>query len=159
MSGKLYELAANYQKLIELDDEDLTDTLESVESALEVKVENIAKAIRILDAEENMYKKEAARLSSDAVARGNRAKRLREFLLGALFLAGKDRMPTAIGVVSRQKNPPGVNVVDDCLIPEEFFRIIPEKREVDKNAVLERLKAGEVVPGAELAQGYRLAIR
>lgn len=49
-----------------------------------------------------------------------------------------------------------VDVFDQNLVPEEFLRIIPESREVDKNAAKAALKEGRDVPGCTLIETHSL---
>lgn len=49
-----------------------------------------------------------------------------------------------------------VDVFDQNLVPEEFLRVIPESREVDKNAAKTALKEGRDVPGCTLVESYSL---
>ena len=49
---------------------------------------------------------------------------------------------------SRRKNPPSVRIVDEVLIPAEFYEMQPV---LQKQKILDALKRGEEVPGCELA--------
>ena len=46
--------------------------------------------------------------------------------------------------------PQSVEIVDEGLLPEEFFRIT---KTPNKTLIGEKLKAGEDVPGAQLSNG------
>lgn len=155
----LYELAKNYRTLIEIDDETLKDTLESIEEAFEVKAENIIKLIRNTEIEAEGFKQEADRLLGLAAIRKNKSKWLKEYLLSGMDITGKTKINTSIGTISKAKNPPSVNICNEKLVPEQFFKVIPEKKEIDKKSILEAIKAGEEVKGAELHQGFRIAVR
>ena len=51
-----------------------------------------------------------------------------------------------------------VKVVDQELLPNEFIKTkITES--VDKTAIKNKLKAGEVVPGAEMEEGWNIGFR
>jgi hypothetical protein len=58
------------------------------------------------------------------------------------------------------KKPPSVNIVDAAAIPPAYMRQ-PEAPPPapDKKAIGDALKSGAIVPGAELVQGFRLAIK
>ena len=59
----LYELSQNYLAVqdMELDEETLRDTLDSIEDAFEDKAENIAKLYRTVEAEEKAFEAEEKR--------------------------------------------------------------------------------------------------
>jgi hypothetical protein len=61
--------------------------------------------------------------------------------------------------VKIQKNPARVVVDAEQNIPPRFFTVIPETTQLDKKAVAEALKKGEVIVGAHLEQGTSLRIR
>lgn len=46
-----------------------------------------------------------------------------------------------------------VEITDGRLIPVEFLRIIPEVKEPNKVEILKALKAGTIIPGAEIGYG------
>lgn len=61
----LYELTETYKNLLDLDleEEELQGHLKNIEDEIEVKAENIAKVLKDLEAESEVYKKEIERLS------------------------------------------------------------------------------------------------
>lgn len=59
-----------------------------------------------------------------------------------------------------QDNPvPSCEIFDDTLIPDSFWRIIPETREVDKPLITEYWKSTQQqVPGANVYKGQHIRI-
>ena len=159
--AKLYELATVYAALRDLEDIDaevLQDTLESIESAMEVKALNIAILIDGLSADVNIIKAEEHRLANRRRMIEGKQRWLKEYLQSQMERAGIDKFKTATHSISLQNNPPALNITDESKIPPEYMILVPAKWEVDKKVVKEALKTKEV-PGAELVVGRSLRIR
>ena len=158
---KLYELAQNYAQLMEMAEEmesdALVDTLEALQDAIEDKAENIAKLIKNLEADAKIIKEEEKRLAERRQSIEKKIDRLKQYLQEQLEVAGLQRVKRPTITVAIQNNPPSVKVVDEKLIPSEFM--IPQPAQIDKKAILERLKNGETVPGCELKQTKGVRIR
>lgn len=157
---KLYELAADYQSVLDLiadGSERLDDTLESLGGAIEDKVENIAKVIKTLEAETAGLKSEETRLADRRKSIENNVKRLKDYAEQSMLSIGKRNIKGTLFTVLIQKNPPRLEVLDDSLIPESFF--VPQPPTLDKKAVTAELKAGNKVDGVLLLQGESLRIK
>lgn len=166
MNTSLYELSQNYHELSQCDDESLKDTFESIQEALEVKVENTCKLIKNIEAEAAYYtakaeifQSEADRLKAIGKSRENKAKALKEYILNSFTLAGIDKIATSLGLVKKEKGSYTASVTNESILPKEYFRIVPEKKEPDKDKIKKAIRAGKEVPGAELHQAIKLAIR
>ena len=157
----LYELKENYLKVLELieaGEENLEDTLESINDTIEVKAENYAKIIRNLEGNVNMLKAEVERLNSRKKSIEGNVDRLKENLKMAMIVTGKEKIKTGLFNITVANNPVALNVFDENLIPENFFTYETIKK-MDKAAIKDLLKAGQVVEGAELTQGRGLRIK
>ncbi|PUF85783.1 MULTISPECIES: siphovirus Gp157 family protein [unclassified Geobacillus] len=158
---KLYELTENYAKLLEMaeemDTDAIVDTLEALQEAIEDKAENIAKLIRNLEADVKVIRDEEKRLAERRQVIENKVERLKTYLQEQLEIAGIDKVKRPTITVAIQKNPPSVDIIDETLIPEDFF--IPQPAKIDKKSILERLKNGEEVPGVVLKQTKGVRIR
>lgn len=159
---KLYELTSNYKNLEELLDnpeipqEMILEALNEVQDNIEEKAVNIAKFIKNVATEADGLKAEEKRLSERRKSLENRADNLKEYLYGQLKLVGLNKLKTPLFSFGIQNNPPSVNVLDEAKIDESYFVV---KKELNKKAVLEALKSGQVVEGAEIKQGESLRIR
>ena len=160
---KLYELTQNYlnlQELLENEEipkEMVIDALDNVGEELEAKAENIAKLIKTLEVDITGYKAEETRLALKRKSLENRVKSLKEYLDNAMKVTGKTEFKGQLFSFSIQKNPPSVNVIDEKLIPEEYF--IPQEPALDKKRLLSDLKSGIKVEGAEVKQTESLRIK
>ncbi|WP_314403964.1 siphovirus Gp157 family protein [uncultured Granulicatella sp.] len=155
----LYELSQNYLAVqdMDLEPETLKDTLDSIEEAIEVKAENIAKWIRNLEADKKAFEEEEKRFKDKKQAADNRIKSLKLYLEDNMRLTGKTKFKAGFFSFAIQNNPPSVEVFDEALIPKQFLIAQPVK--IDRAGIKELLKAGEEVPGAELKHSSSLRIR
>ena len=155
----LYELSQNYLAVQEMDlDEDtLRDTLDSIEETFEDKAENIAKLIRTVEAEEKAFEAEEKRFNAMKKTAANKKQYLKQYLEFNMILTDKTKFKAGVFNFSIQNNPPSVVVFDEALLPERF--LIEQPPKIDRAGIKELLKAGEEVPGAELKQTKGLRIR
>jgi hypothetical protein len=162
----LYELAHDYRaaadKLadLELDDQTITDTLESLSGDLEVKATNTAMFIRNIEASAAAIKEAESHMAARRKALENRAARIKDYLLANMMVAGVQKIECPYFKLAVRENPPAVEVYEPGLIPAEFMRQPePPPPAVDKTAIKEALKAGQEVPGCKLSRGVRLEIK
>ncbi|MEK4305885.1 siphovirus Gp157 family protein [Oceanobacillus sp. FSL K6-0251] len=158
--SSLYDLTQDFkqvQSLIDEGGEGLQDTLDSINLAIEDKLENIGKVIRNLDGEIEMLKNEETRLADKRKALETNKKRLKMYVEEQLTLTGKDKVKAGLFSFSMQNNPPSVNILDEEGIPEIYQ--VEQKPKIDKKLLLSDLKNGNKINGAELKQGRSLRIR
>lgn len=162
----LYVLADQYMadlaKLeeLDLDEQTVSDTLESLGGELEVKATNVAAFARNLEASAEAIKGAEAAMAARRKAIENRASRIREYLKLNMERTGILKIECPQFALSIKKNPPAVHVEAPELVPAEYMKTPPPPPPVlDKKAVGEALKAGKDVPGCRLEQGTRLDIR
>ncbi|TYR75543.1 siphovirus Gp157 family protein [Rossellomorea vietnamensis] len=157
---KLYELSNNYAALMEMAEEmdptTLQDTLESIQEEIEDKAENIAKLIKNLNADVDALKAEEKRLADRRRGLEGKVSNLKEYLQNQLEVAGLDKVKRPTLTVSIQNNPPSVKVIDEKLLSDYMIPVDPK---LDKKAILEALKDGREVNGAELMRTRGVRIR
>lgn len=161
----LFEIAREYrtdiEKLGDLDlpDEVVADTLESMGGDLTVKACNVAAFMAHLDTTAAGMKEAEARMKARRQAVERRAERLRHYLLSGMQYAGIDRIESPDFVLSIKKNPPAVEVFDERMVPADYMKQPePPPPTVDKALVKQAIKDGYEVPGCKLVQGFRLSI-
>ena len=165
MSGfKLYELTEMYQNIWELigDDEADLDSLEialsQVEDTIEVKAESMAVLVKSIDGDVTALKEEESRLAKRRKALENKQANIKLYLENQLRVMGIDKVKTPLFTVSLQNNPQSVNVLDEDLIGKEWWKTVTTTT-LDKKNLLDALKLGQVIKGAEIKQGKSLRIR
>lgn len=160
----LYELNDNYKSLLLAFEEveegteeykALLDTLESIEDAFDVKVQNTASMVMKWKYEAEMLKAEKQRLEQMQKVLENKASRLEEYLLKELQAHGIEKT-TTYGVHKLTITPSqAVEVTSVSDLPFEYVRY---KLEPDKNKLTKALKKGEEIQGATLKDTVSLKV-
>lgn len=162
----LYQLTADYRavadKLAELDlDEDtIRDTLESLSGDLEEKAVNVAMAVRNMESDAAAIKEAEAQMAQRRKALEARAERIKAYLLDNMQAAGISKIECPYFRLSVRDNPPSVEVYELGIVPAEYMvQAPPPPPSLDKRAIGDALKAGVDVPGCQLKRGKRLEIK
>jgi|SRR5690625_3057404 len=158
--AKLYELTSDFmqiQEMIEEGHEGLEDTLESINLAIEEKLENIGKVIKNIEGEVAAFKAEEKRLAERRKTLENEIKNLKLYAEQQLKATGERKVKAGTFTFAIQKNPASVRVEDENMIPKNYFVEVSPK--LDKTTIKDLLKNGEKIPGVELVQGESLRIR
>ena len=133
--------------------------LKALEGAFDAKVENCAKVIRNMEAEEAAIKSEIERLQKRDSALSGKIKSFKEYVKIEMQAAGREKIKTDLFTVAVQKSPARLVVHSESDIPAFFFHEVPATRKLDNDLVKAALKEGQTVPGCELAVGTHLRIR
>ena len=89
-----------------------------------------------------------------------KADRIRQYLLDNMNRTGITKIECPYFVLGVRKNPPAVEVLNQDMIPDEYFDIPePPAPTLNKNRLKEDLKAGVIVEGAKLTAGQSLTIK
>lgn len=156
----LYELTENYQQVLEiaeqLDAEALKDTLDAIDEAINIKVENTAYVIKQLDANVAAIDTEIKRLQAMKSAQSNNAKNLKLYIQESMEKVGLDKVQGKLIKVAIQNNPQSVRVDNEEALKEYM---VEQPKKLDKRSLLEDLKQGVEVYGAELQQTRSLRIK
>lgn len=162
----LYDIAAEYRQTadkladLDLDEQTISDTLEGMSGALEVKAQNVVMFARNLEATAAAIKEAETAMAARRKAIEHRAAGLRRYALSAMQVAGVQSIECPYFKLTVRKNPPAVEVFDAAQIPAQFMRTPePPPPAPDKKAITEAIKAGQDVPGARLVSGERLEVR
>jgi len=156
---KLYELAEAFQRLTDMEDEAFEVALGQLSGEISDKVENVAKVVRTLEAEANVYKQEIDHLLNAAQARLNRTTALKQYLLANMEAVGIDKVKGALFTVSVLDSPPSCQILDEEAVPLEYKERI-ESWKIDRKGLIAAWKAGgDIPPGAVITQGRHIRIR
>lgn len=154
---KLYDIAEIYENLENIDDEVAVATaMEAVDAALEEKLESTAKVIRNLEAEADGLEAEEKRFKARKTAVRNRIADIKGYVQENLEAMGKDKVTSGIFKWSIQANAPSVNILDEELIPDAYWKI---ERKLMKTEIKKAIEAGELTEGAELVRTKSLRLR
>ena len=156
----LFQLTQNYQNVLEiaeqLDAETLKDTLDSIDDAINVKIENTAYVVKQLDANVAAIDTEIKRLQAMKSAQSNNAKNLKLYIQESMEKVGLDKVQGNLIKVAIQNNPASVRVDNEEALKEYM---VEQPKKLDKRSLLEDLKQGVEVYGAELQQTRSLRIK
>lgn len=163
----LYAIGNEYRELLDAYDnaetqeelDAIAEQLHKIDGDFTGKVRNIVALIREEQAAAEAVKAEEERLKANRQRREKRVDWLKSYVYGEMTLTGISNVDCGIAKVSVSNNRASVNVKDETLIPAEYFRVIPETKQVDKNAIFYALKSGEKIPGVELQTTTSLRIR
>lgn len=154
---KLYDIAEIYENLENIDDEvAVAAAMDAVDAALEEKLESTAKVIRNLEAEADGLEAEEKRLKARKTAVRNRIADIKGYVQENLEAMGKDKVTSGIFKWSIQANAPSVNILDESLIPDDYWKI---ERKPMKTEIKKAIEAGELTEGAELVRTKSLRLR
>lgn len=176
MNKSLYEIGEQLQALKDLLEEvdgDVSDEsveeainawFEEVESNQNAKVNNYCKLIANLESYSKSREEEAARLSKAAKSFENKAKLLKERLLGYMRFHNIPKITTDLFTVSVANNGgkapltfPKEWAEEPASAPEQFHR---RKLELDLTALRDALEAGDQIEGCEIGpRGNHLKIK
>lgn len=154
---KLYDIAEIYENLENIDDEvAVAAAMDAVDAALEEKLESTAKVIRNLEAEADGLEAEEKRLKARKTAVKNRIADIKGYVQQNLEAIGKEKVTSGIFKWSIQANAPSVNILDETLIPDGYWKVDrkPMKAEIKK-----AIEAGELTEGVELVRTKSLRLR
>ena len=162
----LYELNQNFNNLVSVlentEDENLKELIKnSMEQlALETneKIENIIKYIKNLETEAEALEKESKRLNDRKIRTLKKVENLKNYLKDFTNTLDSKKYHTGIFNISIRKNAASVIVDNEFLVPDEFCKT-EVIRKVDKVALKEKLKAGEVIEGVKLQQSESIIIK
>ena len=154
---KLYDIAEIYENLENIDDDvAVSAAMDSVDAALEEKLESTAKVIRNLEAEAEALEAEEKRLKARKMAVKNRIADIKGYVQQNLEAMGKDKVTSGIFKWSIQANAPSVNILDEDLIPDAYWKI---ERKPMKTEIKKAIEAGELTEGVELVRTKSLRLR
>jgi hypothetical protein len=162
----LYEITADYRAAVDkladldLDEQTIADTLDSIGGELQTKATSVAAFIRNLEASAAAIKEAEAQMAARRKAIENRAARVKDYLLANMMVAGVQKIECPHFKLAVRENPPAVEVYEQALIPAKFMRQPePPPAAPDKKAIAAAMKDGEDVPGCRLTRGMKLEIR
>ena len=162
----LYQLADEYLQAVErlsdmdLDDQTVADTLESLQGDMETKVVNVSKFIKNLEATSDAIAIAENAMHRRRQAIEKRVERIKHYLKFHMERTGMSKIESPWFKVAIRTNPPSVVIDAAPAIPCEFY-VYPEAPAPypNKNAIAKAIKEGQEVPGAHLEKSTRVEIK
>lgn len=134
-----------------------SDNLDELKLSFKDKLESCGCYIKNLDAEANAIGKEIANLQARKKSAESRSKRMREYVLDCMEIAGEKRVETPRVAIS-QRTSKYLEIENEFDIPENY-KDIQEVVKVDKKAITDAIKSGESVNGCELKERVNLQVK
>lgn len=162
----LYQLSTEYRAAAErlhdldLDEQTIADTLESMEGDIQVKAKNVAFVIRNCEALASQIKDAEEKMAARRKAIENRADRIKNYLKANMERCGMSQIECPEFKLAIRNNPPSVVIDAEGQIPCDMY-VYPEAPppRPDKKAIAAAIKSGMEVSGAHLEQSTRLEIK
>ncbi|MGE0629996.1 MAG: siphovirus Gp157 family protein [Hyphomicrobiaceae bacterium] len=140
------------QRLLEsfpdVDDQTMHDTLDGCSNLNELIAELVRSSLADADLVEALRLRVDDMRSRQARLEQRKDKK-REAARAAMEVAGLGKLVEPDCTISLREAPRAVIIIDEVLIPEWFW--VPQPAKLDRMAVLNTLKGGTAVSGAELA--------
>lgn len=166
MSTSLYVLVAEHRAVVEqladldLPDEVVRDTLESISGDLEAKAVSVAQFVRNLESSAESIKAAEKAMAERRKGIENRAERVRQYLLDNMIATGISKIECPFFKLAVRDNPVSVVIDEPGLIPIAYMTDPPPPPPaIDKKLIKQAIEDGHEVAGAHLARGKRLEIK
>ena len=165
---KLYELAADYENFIaavesgEIPEEAVIDTLESIESAIEDKADNIACLLKNLAAEMAAIKAEENKLAERRKTKEKEHEKIKAYLSDMLLRVGKTKIETARNKITFRKSE-SVTIDDEAKFVEwaamEHDEYLTYKAPtINRTEIKKAINSGVVIDGAYIESRQNIQI-
>ncbi len=158
---KLHEMSKDYIGFLESDmeGEQLTDCLDSIQDSFDDKANNIVKLVNSLSVDVDGIDKELKRLQAMKKRVTTNQDRLKEYLRYNMEVTGINKIKHPLFSITLGKPTVTAEVVDIDFLPDNFVNTDIVMK-ADKKAILKALKEGQDIPGAVLSTGKsRLLIK
>ncbi len=163
MKTSLYELSDNYYQALDfltdpendIDDQTLLDTVEGLDGEIDDKITAVGKFIVSIENQAAGITEAEKRMKYRRQALDKKADWLRLYLSASMQKIGKTKVTAPDIAVSLAKLPASVRIIDESLIPKEFFRT-KVIQEPNKTAIKDSGGCAGVVI---VTDGYRVSIK
>ena len=154
----LYELSETYQQLLTMDveEEDMIASLNSLEGDIKAKANNIGKVINSLQAEQLVYETEIKRLQAKLKASSNKESSIKEYLSNNLESMGIQKLECELFKFSFRKST-SLQIDDVSLVPQQYKEVVTTEK-INKADIKKMFKT-ESVPGCSLLEKQNLQIK
>ncbi|WP_338862832.1 siphovirus Gp157 family protein [Mycetohabitans rhizoxinica] len=162
----LYQIANEYRhaadRLVELDldEQTVADTLESISGEFITKAQNVAFLIRNLETSAEQIQVAIEEMQMRAQKYANRAERIRAYLLQNMLMSGVQKLECPYLKLTVRENPAKVVIDDERQVPMAYMTDPPPPQpKPDKKLIAQAIKDGSGVPGCRLEHSQRLEIK
>lgn len=152
---KLFEIDEAIMNCVDMETGEIIDSeqLDALKMEREQKIENIACWIKNLTSDAEALKAQKQAFADRQKVAENKAASLKKYLSN--YLDGQKFSTDKVAISFRKTS--AVNVIDMTQIPENYLKYAEPT--ADKMAIKAAIKAGEVVPGAEIVEDKSMSIK
>jgi Siphovirus Gp157 len=163
---ELYRLTEDMRRAIQIYQDAETDeqlalaetTLTSVEIPFQAKAVAVAHHILNVEADATAIESELQRLGGLLIRAKKQSEWFRKYLLSAMESVNSEKIESATLKLSLRKSS-AVIVDDESKVPMKYKRVIPQRLEIDKNAIKADSKLGIGVDGVHIEERKSLQIK
>lgn len=154
--ASIYEINEQIMQCIDFETGEIIDAekLDALQIEKDKKIENVACWIKNLIAEAQSIKAEEQSLAERRKAKENTVERLKQYLSNVLE---STPFESARAKITFRKST-AVNITDESKLADAFKKSETVVK-IDKKAIGEALKLGEIVDGAELVENQNIQIK
>lgn len=154
--ASIYEINEQIMQCIDFETGEIIDAekLDALQIEKDKKIENVACWIKNLIAEAQSIKAEEQSLAERRKAKENTVERLKQYLSNVLEATPFE---SARAKITFRKST-AVNITDESKLADAFKKSETVVK-IDKKAIGEALKLGEIVDGAELVENQNIQIK
>ena len=160
----LFEISAKYQQIMQdiMDSDELSnEQLQSIEvmaDSMEDKAKEIGSIIKNMEAQYKAIQEACMIMESRSIKLSNKIEGIREFLKTNLEKCDIKKIESPWFDINIRYNAPSVTIIDNTMIPEQYFRESTIKT-INKMLISQELKNNVMIPGVRLEKKTRLEIR
>ncbi len=151
----LYQITGKFQELMNkaeegaLTEEEYNELGEELAVELQNKSANIVGYIQNEEAVIEAIESQVKRLQELKKAKQNSLDNFKNYVKENMERIELTKVETEIGILSIAKKPMSVEIIDEDKIPNKYKKIVQETK-IDKIAIKNDFKAGEVIEGARI---------
>jgi len=158
---RLYDIASEFKHVQQLvDDGELTaemvaDTLDAIGAEFDIKARNCMMIVAQLDSECAGFDVQIERLKALKSTADKNRDCLAEYVKNGMLTIGKDKIDLGLFKLSiRAATKQLPEIINESILSDEFFVIIPETKRIDRRALLAKIKINPIA-GIELVDSKR----
>ena len=157
---KLYGITETMQEINnllesgELTQEELGDTIEALKGELEEKVKACLMVRQNKNAKAEAITAEINRLIELRSSYATESQKILDYVKAAMIKTKNDKLDLGLFKLTLRKATKKLGDIDESKVPNEFFKVVPETKKLDKRALLAAAKES-AIDGVSVIDGER----
>ena len=157
---KLYEIANEYQGLIDLVDsgelsqDDITDTLEAVNATFDDKVRACMMICRQAQASRDALIHESNRIARLIDSKNKESEHMLDYVKSCMIKMDKSKLDLGLFKLTLKKATDKLGAIDESMVPKKYWIDVPATQKIDKRMLLSDAKLN-AIDGVEIVESDR----